>query len=150
MLTIADTGGQHSTITSLLALRVVSPSLSASREEFDRELRDDAGLRSSIVRNPEGIANLHTGYAASQISSSLKGSTKQFGWLQAPATKTIFPINNFREPCNHPNLYAAARIRENLRLDSSYCLTTGRACRDLGGRVAGTQVTSAKRTSGPE
>src|SRR6267142_3394529 len=55
MLTIADTGGQHSTITSLLALRVVSPSLSASRKEFDRELRDDAGLRSSIVGYPEVI-----------------------------------------------------------------------------------------------
>jgi hypothetical protein len=24
------------------------------------------------------------GYAASRISSNLKGSTKQFGWLQAP------------------------------------------------------------------
>src|SRR3977135_3905852 len=29
-------------------------------------------------------------YAASQISSNLKGSTKQFGWLQAPATKISF------------------------------------------------------------
>jgi hypothetical protein len=27
---------------------------------------------------------LHAGYAASRISSKLKGSTKQFGWLQAP------------------------------------------------------------------
>ena len=26
---------------------------------------------------------LHAGYAASRISSNLKGSTKQFGWLQA-------------------------------------------------------------------
>jgi hypothetical protein len=26
-------------------------------------------------------------YAASRISSTLKGSTKQFGWLQAAATK---------------------------------------------------------------
>jgi hypothetical protein len=30
---------------------------------------------------------LQAGYAASRISSNLKGSTKQFGWLQAPATK---------------------------------------------------------------
>src|ERR1700687_1811020 len=30
---------------------------------------------------------LHAGYAASRISSNLKGSTKQFGWLQAAATK---------------------------------------------------------------
>ena len=29
---------------------------------------------------------LHAGYAASRISSNLKGSTKQFGWLQALAT----------------------------------------------------------------
>jgi hypothetical protein len=28
-------------------------------------------------------------YAASRISSTLKGTTKQFGWLQAPATKGI-------------------------------------------------------------
>jgi hypothetical protein len=29
----------------------------------------------------------HASYAASRISSNLKGSTKQFGWLQASATK---------------------------------------------------------------
>jgi len=29
---------------------------------------------------------LHAGYAANRISSKLKGSTKQFGWLQTPAT----------------------------------------------------------------
>jgi hypothetical protein len=29
---------------------------------------------------------LHAGYAATRISSNLNGSTKQFGWLQAPAT----------------------------------------------------------------
>jgi hypothetical protein len=29
-------------------------------------------------------------YAASRINSPLKGSTKQFGWLQAPATKKSF------------------------------------------------------------
>jgi len=28
-------------------------------------------------------------YAASRISSTLKGSTKQFGWLQAVATKVF-------------------------------------------------------------
>ena len=32
---------------------------------------------------------LHAGYAASRISSNLKGSTKQFGWLQALATIRI-------------------------------------------------------------
>ena len=29
-------------------------------------------------------------YAASRLSSTLKGSTKQFGWLQAPATEDSF------------------------------------------------------------
>jgi len=40
--------------------------------------------------NPEATVNLENagcGYAASRISSNLKGSTKQFGWLQAAATK---------------------------------------------------------------
>jgi hypothetical protein len=32
----------------------------------------------------------HAAYAASRISSNLKGSTKQFGWLQAPATISIW------------------------------------------------------------
>jgi hypothetical protein len=41
--------------------------------------------------------------AASRISSTLKNSTKQFGWLQASATK-VSSLNNFRKPCNHPNL----------------------------------------------
>jgi hypothetical protein len=29
----------------------------------------------------------HAAYAASRISSNLKGSTKQFGWLQASAIR---------------------------------------------------------------
>jgi hypothetical protein len=33
-----------------------------------------------------------TGYAASRISSNLNGSTKQFGWLQAPATNAIIGL----------------------------------------------------------
>jgi hypothetical protein len=43
---------------------------------------------------------LHAGYAASLISSKLKGSTKQFGWLQAyPTTSGFrqFPIT--LQPC---------------------------------------------------
>ncbi len=42
-------------------------------------------------------------YAVSRISCTLKGSTKQFGWLQAFATKVVFPLKNFCKPCNHPN-----------------------------------------------
>ncbi len=41
---------------------------------------------------------LHAGYAASRISSTLKGSTKQFGWLQASATTMYFAFNHFRLP----------------------------------------------------
>ena len=29
-------------------------------------------------------------YAASRVSSKLKGKTNKFGWLQAPATKSLF------------------------------------------------------------
>lgn len=32
----------------------------------------------------------HAAYAARRISSKLNGGTKQFGWLQAPATKNSF------------------------------------------------------------
>jgi hypothetical protein len=42
-------------------------------------------------------------YAANRINSNLKGNTKQFGWLQAPATQNSFRLNNFYRPCNHPN-----------------------------------------------
>jgi hypothetical protein len=43
---------------------------------------------SRVVGNTEAIAKLgpltsHADYAAGRISSNLKGSTKQFGWLQA-------------------------------------------------------------------
>src|SRR3984885_9434987 len=40
-------------------------------------------------RQPMTFDLARAGYAASRISSTLKGSTKQFGWLQAPATKII-------------------------------------------------------------
>src|SRR6202049_1382048 len=36
---------------------------------------------------PGTSRNAACGYAARRISSNLKGSTKQFGWLQASATK---------------------------------------------------------------
>ena len=46
---------------------------------------------------------LHPGYAATRISSNLKGSTKQFGWLQASATESLFRFSRFPMPRNHPN-----------------------------------------------
>ena len=52
--------------------------------------RSVCGLRADR-RHTEAIANLlpltaRAAYAASRISSNLKGTTKQFGCLQAPAT----------------------------------------------------------------
>jgi hypothetical protein len=47
---------------------------------------DDSGY----VGYPEVNAKpmtLHAGYAASRIRSKLKGSSKQFGWLQVDTTK---------------------------------------------------------------
>ena len=46
-------------------------------------------------RQTEAIGTLtfHAGYATSRISSILNGRTKQFGWLQAPATKKSFAFN---------------------------------------------------------
>jgi hypothetical protein len=51
-----------------------------------------------VVGCTEAIANLlpltaRAAYAASRISSNLKGTTKQFGWFQAPATKKSFAFN---------------------------------------------------------
>jgi hypothetical protein len=45
-----------------------------------------------VVPTATAIANLlpltaRAAYAASRISSNLKGTTKQFGWLQATATE---------------------------------------------------------------
>ncbi len=37
-------------------------------------------------------------YAASRISSTLKGSTKQFGWLQASATTNYSPPVSYKYP----------------------------------------------------
>lgn len=51
--------------------------------------------------SPETIT-FRTGYAARRISFKLKGSTKQFGLLQAPATKKSLRCSKFREPRNHP------------------------------------------------
>jgi hypothetical protein len=59
-------------------------------------------------------------YAASRISSTLKGSTKQFGWLQASATKSYFPSIGSEYPATiridknatlHPQVRQEARLR---------------------------------------
>jgi hypothetical protein len=41
----------------------------------------------SATGKPRNLKNTACAYAASRISSTLKGSTKQFGWLQASATE---------------------------------------------------------------
>jgi len=65
----------------------------------------ESALNSRVVGYRKQLPHitLHAGYAASRISSNLRGSTKQFGWLQAPATKKFLPFNNFCKPRNHPN-----------------------------------------------
>jgi hypothetical protein len=49
-------------------------------------LSDRANFRIVGPGSKRQSMTLHAGYAVSRISSRLKGSTKQFGWLQAPAT----------------------------------------------------------------
>ena len=49
-------------------------------------------------KQPGTSRNAGCGYAASRISSNLKGSTKQFGWLQAPATKISFLLAASAKP----------------------------------------------------
>jgi hypothetical protein len=65
--------------------------------------------RGRMVGYPEAIADLypmtsHVVYAASRISSNLKGSTKQFGWLQAPATNISFLSRTSAKPAVTTNL----------------------------------------------
>src|SRR5882724_4749834 len=41
-------------------------------------------------------------YAASRISSTLKGTTKQFGWLQASATKVFIDLQKAAKSASFP------------------------------------------------
>jgi hypothetical protein len=50
---------------------------------------------------------LHGGYAASEVSSKLKGSTKQFGWLQAATTDASEKTSNQDDADACPFLNAA-------------------------------------------
>jgi hypothetical protein len=52
-------------------------------------------------------------YAASRISSTLKGSTKQFGWLQAPATMNATAEMQWRSP-RYIHRHAVARGRSRV------------------------------------
>jgi hypothetical protein len=58
----------------------------------------------AACRTPGIAETSQAAYAANRISSNLKGRTKQFGWLQAPANQNLFSFSNFRRPCDHPNL----------------------------------------------
>ena len=55
--------------------------LKRASRHFTPGLSGDAEAIASLLP-----ATAHVVYAANRISSNLRGSTKQFGWLQAPAT----------------------------------------------------------------
>jgi hypothetical protein len=57
-------------------------------------VRSESADSGRVVGYTEAIANLlpltaRAAYAASRISSNLKGTTKQFGWLQASQSKFL-------------------------------------------------------------
>jgi hypothetical protein len=69
-------------------------------------------------RIDEPVANLlhltaRAAYAASRISSNLKGTTKQFGWLQASATKVSSLSITSANPATIRICNAAVEIRES-------------------------------------
>jgi hypothetical protein len=53
-------------------------------------------------------------YAASRISSTLKGSTKQFGWLQAPAIE-FSPVSKISWPPTTIRIYYFRRWFDLIR-----------------------------------
>ena len=72
-----------------------------------------------MVNYTEAIANLlpltaRAAYAASRISSNLKGTTKQFGWLHPPQPQTSF-------------LSATSPCPATIRIDNSEDLAGSRA-----------------------
>jgi len=61
-------------------------SLSAKKQNsYSRQRRLDR--QTEMLRDGEGLWSGSGRHAASLISSNLKGSIKQFGWLQSPASK---------------------------------------------------------------
>jgi len=60
-----------------------------------------------VVGYTEAIANLlpliaRAAYTASRISSNLKGTTKQFRWLQAPATNLFIDLQKAAKSASFP------------------------------------------------
>jgi len=62
------------------------------------------------------------GYAAGRISSTLKGRTKQFGWLQAPATIYGFEGLYWRSP-QFPNHRIATVLGLKFFRETSFALS---------------------------
>jgi len=81
----------------------------------------------SLVFTHATVIDVRTGHSAdesypAQWISSLRNGTARncvFGTYRAPATKTLFPFSGFREPCNHPNLYARAEFEKVAAKDSA-------------------------------
>jgi hypothetical protein len=68
----------------------------------------------SATGKPGNLKNTACGYAASRISSNLKGRTKHFGWLRASATKAP-SFRNFRERYKQPNFVVFVVVNLELR-----------------------------------
>ena len=62
-------------------------------------------------------------YATSRINSNLKGSTKQFGWLQASATKlsSLSIISQTLQPCE----FVSQWIFENVACNEGFYISRG-------------------------
>jgi hypothetical protein len=69
-----------------------------------------------------------TAYAASRMSSTLKGSTKQFGWLQASATRSYAAPTSCDYPSDLTVRPTAHRGRPALMLIQKMPLGTFRKC----------------------
>jgi hypothetical protein len=82
---------------------------------------------------------VHAAYAAGRISPNLKGSTKQFGWLQAPATIFWFRYDGLGGSTPEPFSFLGAFGRWNSNSVSWSLLVNVRHSRHSG-RFAGRSV----------
>jgi len=95
----------------------------------------DGRLRGS---NPQPVTfGLFGVYAASRINSNLKGSTKQFGCLQAPATK----------PSSFQRLTRSLRLRQPSKRRPLRHFANGKRPQVI--QIAGREMLSCQSTGGP-
>jgi hypothetical protein len=62
----------------------------------------------------------HAAYAASRISSNLKGSTKQFGWLQAPARNPKLTVDAASAELHDTNCAACFLVISEIGMLSTF------------------------------